>query len=303
MRPTWGLRLQGGTGRASVPCSALLRVGFAEPPGSPRALVRSYRTVSPLPVLRCPVDTGAIGGLFSVALSCGSPRLAANQHPALWSPDLPRPGHCRAAATRPTHRHPQLSRTALICGSGSAATTNELIRARHRGRCHDSEMKPSLRTFILATLPAVLAVPVWATAASGAILSCGQTITQTTVLDNDLSNCASNGIVVGASNITLDLNGHTVAGTAASGDQGGIVLVGRTGVTVKNGTVKNFDVGVVIEGGSANTVQNISARDNISFSGTVNRGGDGIAILSSSNNRILYNSTVNNGPFSGIGIY
>jgi len=32
-----------------VPCSALLRVGFAEPPGSPRALVRSYRTVSPLP--------------------------------------------------------------------------------------------------------------------------------------------------------------------------------------------------------------------------------------------------------------
>jgi len=32
-----------------VPCLALLRVGFAEPPGSPRALVRSYRTVSPLP--------------------------------------------------------------------------------------------------------------------------------------------------------------------------------------------------------------------------------------------------------------
>jgi hypothetical protein len=34
----------------SSPCVALLRVGFAEPPGSPRALVRSYRTVSPLPV-------------------------------------------------------------------------------------------------------------------------------------------------------------------------------------------------------------------------------------------------------------
>jgi hypothetical protein len=100
MRPTWGSRLQGGTGRASVPCSALLRVGFAEPPGSPRALVRSCRTVSPLPV-----PLRAIGGLFSVALSCGSPRLAASQHPALWSPDLPRFGHCRTAATRPTHRH------------------------------------------------------------------------------------------------------------------------------------------------------------------------------------------------------
>ena len=29
----------------------MLRVGFTEPPGSPRALVRSYRTVSPLPVM------------------------------------------------------------------------------------------------------------------------------------------------------------------------------------------------------------------------------------------------------------
>ena len=30
-----------------------------------------------------------IGGLFSVALSFESPRLAVNQHPVLWSPDLP----------------------------------------------------------------------------------------------------------------------------------------------------------------------------------------------------------------------
>src|SRR2546425_13338976 len=68
-------------GRAARPCLALLRVGFAEPPGSPRALVRSYRTVSPLPVPR-----GAIGGLFFVDLSCGAPRLAPCPHPALWSP-------------------------------------------------------------------------------------------------------------------------------------------------------------------------------------------------------------------------
>ena len=164
-------------------------------------------------------------------------------------------------------------------------------------------MKPSLRAFVLATLPAVLAVPMWATAASGAVLTCGQTITQSTVLDNDLSGCTNNGIVVGADNITLDLNGHTVAGTSASGDQGGVVLVGRTGVTVRNGTVRNFDVGVVIEGGSNNTVEGINAFDNISFSGTTNRGGDGIAILSSRDNSILRNNTVNNGPFSGIGIY
>ena len=54
---------------------ALLRVGFTEPSRSPGMLVRSYRTVSPLP------PKG--GGLFSVALSRGSPRIAVNNHPAL----------------------------------------------------------------------------------------------------------------------------------------------------------------------------------------------------------------------------
>jgi hypothetical protein len=37
----------------------------------------------------------AIGGLLSVALSCGSPRLGVTQHPALRSPDVPRTGRAR----------------------------------------------------------------------------------------------------------------------------------------------------------------------------------------------------------------
>ena len=70
-RPTWGVPSLLGGRAAHVPYLALLRVGFAEPLRSPGALVRSYRTVSPLPV-----PSPAIGGLFSVALSFGSPRLA-----------------------------------------------------------------------------------------------------------------------------------------------------------------------------------------------------------------------------------
>jgi len=66
-------------------------MGFTEPAELPRPLVRSYRTVSPSPVPDT-VGCRAIGGLFSVALSCGSPRLAVSQHPALWSPDLPQRG-------------------------------------------------------------------------------------------------------------------------------------------------------------------------------------------------------------------
>ncbi len=44
-----------GPGGYPCPHLALLRVGFAEPSRSPVMLVRSYRTVSPLPVRRHPV--------------------------------------------------------------------------------------------------------------------------------------------------------------------------------------------------------------------------------------------------------
>jgi hypothetical protein len=65
----------------------LLRVGFTKPPQSPAALVVSYTTVSPLPPAW---HARSGGGLFSVALSRGSPRVGVTDHPALRSPDLPR---------------------------------------------------------------------------------------------------------------------------------------------------------------------------------------------------------------------
>ena len=137
--------------------------------------------------------------------------------------------------------------------------------------------------------------------ANAAVLSCGQTITQDTVLENDVGPCTNGGITIGANFITLDLNGHRIFGTAAANDRAGVYLLGRVGVTVKNGTVTNFDIGVAIEGGSRNTVTGITARDNIGPASGM--GGDGIAILSSSSNRVAQNQTVNNAPFSGIGVY
>ena len=46
--------------------------------------VRSYRTISPLPVPRT-----AIGGVFSAALSVVSRRPGVTRHPVLWSSDFP----------------------------------------------------------------------------------------------------------------------------------------------------------------------------------------------------------------------
>jgi hypothetical protein len=65
-RGTWERATPGGTLQAPPPSySALLRVGFTEHPGSPRGLVSSYLTVSPLLAL----PRGRAGGLLSVALS------------------------------------------------------------------------------------------------------------------------------------------------------------------------------------------------------------------------------------------
>jgi hypothetical protein len=54
-----------------------------------------------------------IGGLLSVALSFGSPRLAVSQHPALWSPDLPR--HDPRPRTSPRRGHPADSPSRSVC--------------------------------------------------------------------------------------------------------------------------------------------------------------------------------------------
>ena len=42
--------------------------------------------------------------------------------------------------------------------------------------------------------------------------ACGQTITADTTLNSDLTNCTGPGITIGADDITLDLNGHTITG-------------------------------------------------------------------------------------------
>jgi len=85
VRPTWG-HVPG-----QRPLLGLAPGGGCQPPGSPPTLVRSYRTVSPLPVR-------ATGGPASrhrrSALCCpepaGRPVLALASTLALWSPDFPR---------------------------------------------------------------------------------------------------------------------------------------------------------------------------------------------------------------------
>jgi len=79
-------------GNRIAPLCALAPGGACRAARVATGAVRSYRTVSPLPAFA--------GGLFSVALSRESPRLAVSQHPALWSPDFP-PARFEDAGVRP----------------------------------------------------------------------------------------------------------------------------------------------------------------------------------------------------------
>lgn len=135
--------------------------------------------------------------------------------------------------------------------------------------------------------------------ATAAHVACGQTIMVNTTLDSNVGPCAT-GIVIGANNVTLDLNGFTLRGTPATGEGPGVDVTGRTGVTVRNGTITQFDAGVAITGGSGNTVTYLTLVDNRGT--TASDFGDGVAVFNSTGNTISYNLVRNNGPWSGISL-
>ena len=85
---------------------------------------------------------------------------------------------------------------------------------------------------------------------------CGQVLTGNITLTNDLVACAGDGLVIGAGGITVDLNGHLVQGTGLGV---GVRNPGHHGVTIRGGTIRNFDHGVLLQAGSqGNTVAGIS---------------------------------------------
>lgn len=48
--------------------------------------------------------------------------------------------------------------------------------------------------------------------ATNADVSCGQEITESVTLTDDLGPCVEDGLVITADGITVDLNGHTIIG-------------------------------------------------------------------------------------------
>jgi parallel beta-helix repeat protein len=104
-------------------------------------------------------------------------------------------------------------------------------------------------------------------------LDCGDTITADATLGSDLVDCPNNGIVIGADDITLDLNGHRIDGDGtefAGCGKGefcdvGVVNDGHDGVTVRDGSVREFAFGVFLGRARHNRVIAISSSRHIFF--------------------------------------
>ena len=150
----------------------------------------------------------------------------------------------------------------------------------------------------------------WTIQDAGVPVSCGELLTQSTTLGNDLVNCFGDGLVVGADNITIDLNGHTIDGTGVGA---GVRNNGFASVTVRNGTIQEFEQGVLLGPGTQlSVVEDLTAQNNLvagielAGAGSGNQvrdntllgngnGSIGIALEASSGNTLLTNTITGTG--------
>jgi large repetitive protein len=145
------------------------------------------------------------------------------------------------------------------------------------------------------------------------LVSCGQTITQSILLLNSLTNCLGDGLVVGANRITIDLNGNTIDGVATV-EMAGIRNNGHDDVTIRNGIVREFDIGVLLQPETArnllealemqaNTVAGVSlagATDSTVRDGTFAGNGNSIELIDGAARNLVRNNDI--GGSVGLGL-
>jgi parallel beta-helix repeat protein len=123
-----------------------------------------------------------------------------------------------------------------------------------------------------------------------AALSCGKTVTKDVKLKKNLTDCPDDGLIAGASNITIDLNGHKISGHDA-GD--GVQMVGFDGVTIKGGggQIARFQTGVNVVNGADSRVKGLK----------IKRTYLGIGVSDTSDGTKVLNNTISEIELYGIG--
>ncbi|MBB1516770.1 right-handed parallel beta-helix repeat-containing protein [Tessaracoccus sp. MC1679] len=146
-----------------------------------------------------------------------------------------------------------------------------------------------------AGLPASAADPV----------ACGDTITTSTTLTQDLVCNGGDGLKIGANGIVLDLGGHSIDGGGVS--VAGVRIDNDHDVTVRNGSIAGFSAGVEVQQSQRAHVYSLDITPvtrgiNIGGGGTHliekniihGAGGDGIRVAVSTGNVIAKNTVTGN---------
>ena len=96
------------------------------------------------------------------------------------------------------------------------------------------------------------------------VVACGETITEDTRLGADLV-CPQGSplaITIGASNITLDLGGHTITGYPPAT---GVFALNIDGLLIRNGTIDGFEDGIFIIGTRRVSFENLTVKNQSVF--------------------------------------
>jgi parallel beta-helix repeat protein len=144
------------------------------------------------------------------------------------------------------------------------------MRQRPRSRHGGTVVTLVSLALILALVGVALVAFTGAKAAGQREPQCGDTITADTTLHHNLLDCPDKGIILGADDITLNLNGHTIDGDGTPAGcyphdpfcDTGVASDGHDRVTVMHGSVRDFRAGVDLERGRHLRVLGVSASRN-----------------------------------------
>jgi len=97
--------------------------------------------------------------------------------------------------------------------------------------------------------------------------SCGQVITQNVVLTSNLKCEDSDGLILNAGDIVVDLNGHTISGPDVDSEtktssKVGIMVPNVNNVVIQDGTIQGFQAGVLMTGSQNVEIKGIVSKGN-----------------------------------------
>jgi parallel beta-helix repeat protein len=155
---------------------------------------------------------------------------------------------------------------------------------------------------VAVALTSVISVPSVHAAAATAVTDCRTTVTEpgSYVVAADIASCDGFAITISASRVSLDLAGHEVSCNAVDGRLDvGVDVVNAKSVTVRNGAVRDCDIGVRLWQSTKSTLRDLDVHGNVLDPLLDNRtsefdNGYGVFLFGSDRNDVVHNTASGN---------